>query len=370
MDVRQAVTGKCTLPKRKSRGGQLFKDSSIRHHQLERWREVTRPFFEIKPLTATAAFAGRVSFAQAGSLVLSKVTFSSQRMEHDPLCLKGFDHEYLLFERYHAGCGRGLVDGEVTRIDASTMHLVDMSRHYLTLTSPVAAEGVLIPHAAVGYDPSRHQAYVSVEVASSRGRVLAAALQAMRDAADRSSPEDGSDLAAAFSGLVRTQLLGERDAADGERARARVLHAYILRHLDEPDLTVERLCRDLCMSRATLYRLLDEEGGARRYITALRLDRCFAELVRSTAQRGQVRRVAERWSFDDAASFHRRFRQRFGFAPSDCMGQVDRACSVEPTPVPRAAVRTILDWMRLRGTGRSGSHTNGTPPMKIETPRQ
>jgi hypothetical protein len=134
------------------------------HRDLERWRQLARPFFELRPLTDAAAFIGRARFAKAGRLVLSQVTFSPQRMEHEPRRLMGFDHRFLLFERYHDGCGRGLVDGEATRIDPGSMHLVDMSRHYLTMTSAVAAEGVLIPHSAVGYDPSRHRPYVSVAV--------------------------------------------------------------------------------------------------------------------------------------------------------------------------------------------------------------
>lgn len=351
MGIQQSVNGNSSLSEHKTRGGRLSDGASIRHRHLERWRELAHPFFELRPLTDVATFVGRARFAKAGHLVVSQVTFSPQRMEHEPRRLKGFDHRFLLFERYHRGCGRGLVDGEATRIDASSMHIVDMSRHYLTMTSAVAAEGVLIPHAAVGYDPCRHRAYVSVAVKSSCGRALATSLGALRDAMDATHPADGADLGGAFCELVRTRLLGEPEATEGEeyeRGRSLLLHAYIRRHLADPDLTVVRLCRDLGLSRATLYRMLGEQGGARRYITALRLDRCFAELVQSTAQRGQVRRVAERWSFYDAASFHHRFRQRFGFAPSDCMGQADHARGVEATPVARSTPDTILDWMRLR----------------------
>ena len=317
---------------------------------LDEWRDAARPFFEIKPVGDRSGFFGQATFTRAGPLVVSKVWFSTQRMEHDPCRLKGVDHEFLLFERYRSGAGRGLVGGEQTRVDTRVMHLVDMSRHYVTMTTDVTAEGVLIPHAAVGYDPSAHDACASVPLDSERGIVLGQALDSLCDAFGPDPRFDAEDLGAAFGALVRTVLLGEADDPDEatERGRTRLLRDYVQRHLDDPSLGAERICRDLGMSRASLYRVLAEEGGVRTYITNLRLDRCFGELLQSAGRRGQVRAVAERWGFFDAANFSHGFRRRFGVAPSDCLGSAGTVPHPAPWPGASRVPRSPLDWVCTR----------------------
>lgn len=319
---------------------------------LEEWRDAARPFFRVRPLGAATDFFGEAAFRLAGGLAVTNVRFSAQRMEHDPRHLKAFDHDFLLLERYRSGAGRGVVDGVDTRIDAGTMHLVDLSRHYVTMTTDVAAEGALIPHAAVGYDPSAHPAYVSVRLDSGAGGALALALDALSGAAGGDSRGAGEDLGAAFAALVGTLLLGAPDEHDAaaERGRKRLLNQYIMHNLHEPSLGAERICRDLGMSRASLYRALAAEGGVRKHITDLRLDRCFGDLVRSPGCRGQVRTIAEHWGFFDPASFCHSFRRRFGVKPSDCLGSAATGDNPDPGPGPGATAvsRSLLDWVRAR----------------------
>lgn len=315
---------------------------------LDEWRFAALPFFEITPLTEAEAFVGQSVFGRAGGLVLSRVRFSSQRMEHDPSKLRGVDHNYLLFERYRSGCGRGLVDGNATTISDGGMHLVDMSRHYVTIANVQRADGVLIPHDAVGYDPSRHSAYFPLPEHSQDGHTLANGVVSLEAAVANRRAEDASDVASAFCGLIRALLLGETDDLDQEARRGRklLLHGYVERHLQDDDLTAERLCRDLAMSRATLYRSLEDEGGVRSFVNGLRLEQCFAELLQATAQRGQVRVVAERWGFHDAASFHRSFRRRFGFAPSDCLGSDTPGSDTGPDDIAQLFPDPLADWFR------------------------
>ena len=81
-------------------------------------------------------------------------------------------------------------------------------------------------------------------------------------------------------------------------------------------LTPERLCREAGMSRSTLYRLLDGEGGVAHYVQRQRLLASRAALA-DAATAKSVAAVADEFCFADASSFSRAFRREFGVAPRD-----------------------------------------------------
>ena len=83
-------------------------------------------------------------------------------------------------------------------------------------------------------------------------------------------------MASAWSSLRE----GRAEVGAAVRATARrAVRDHIDRHLMDDQLTPEALARLFRMSRATLYRLFDEEGGVAAYILGRRLDRCRAILA-------------------------------------------------------------------------------------------
>ncbi|WP_404339435.1 helix-turn-helix domain-containing protein [Sphingomonas sp. MMS12-HWE2-04] len=87
-------------------------------------------------------------------------------------------------------------------------------------------------------------------------------------------------------------------------------------NLGSPMLSVATLCRRLRVSRSTLHRLFDEEGGVQAHIRNARLDAARAALLAGGVER--IGDIAERLGFSDAAHLSRLFRARFGETPSDC----------------------------------------------------
>lgn len=314
--------------------------------RFQEWHELARPFFDVMPTGAAGSFRAQAAFARHGRLISSHVRFGSALFDHDPKFLRAYDNEYLLFERYIEGIARGLVGEHSARIDRDTVHFMDMSRRVQTTTSDAVVRGVVIPHHVIGYDPSLHAPYVSLPLASPRGRLVDLALQSMVAPCVPVTEAEAVALADAFVGLVRRLMLNLPDHAvvdpQAQAGRLRVKD-YINRVLDDADLSSERLCRIFGLSRATLYRMFAEVGGVQRYIDARRLDRCFAELHNAPATYGRVREVAERWGFHEAASFSRRFKNRFGIRPTDCLVAPDPAASdVEP----RLVLPQVQEWMR------------------------
>jgi AraC-like DNA-binding protein len=294
-----------------------------RESQFDLLVDAARAIYSISPLTEPNSLRAGWAVHPLDCLIISDATFTAMRFEHDPKKLHLYNNDYLLLEFYESGCGRGLVGQSPTYIDAQRIHLIDFSRHYRTVTGTVRTKGVLIPHVAVGYDPSREDSYYSLAADSPKGRMLTAAFQALFEQLPSIDGSMAPDLAAAFARLVGSLLLSKRpslDQAAFTRARYDSICMFIEQHLDDPGLNAELLSRIFHLSRAGLYRLFKAHHGIDSYIRDRLLEQCFQDLRVAVPGRIRVREVAERWGFDNASHFHHRFKRRFGMTPSECLG--------------------------------------------------
>lgn len=282
-------------------------------YSIDELVEVGRPVFVAQPLGDVSKTATwMLDFRLIEQVIVSTAELPAFRFDHTPRQFEQFDNEYLLFEMYDHGVTRGLVGDTPSRVDADTMHLVDMSGSYCAVTPGLKVFSAVIPHEAVGYDPSCHPRYLSIPRASDRGRILSAVIDAWRAAIDDPSRQrDARSFKGAFLGLIRTLILEQDHDAPLSRLtqaeRGRTIRAYIVRHLSSPGLTADRLAADLGMSRAALYRQFQGEGGVAQYIRQRRLDAAMADLLAAPSSRGAVGRVAERWGFGEAGTFSRSF---------------------------------------------------------------
>jgi AraC-like DNA-binding protein len=105
--------------------------------------------------------------------------------------------------------------------------------------------------------------------------------------------------------------LGQINATLKDKARR-----CILQNLRSPNLGPNMLCRELGMSRSSVYRLLEAEGGVARYIQRHRLAEGFAQL-NDPSNTKPVVAIADELGMIDASSFSRAFRRQFGISPTD-----------------------------------------------------
>jgi AraC-like DNA-binding protein len=133
-----------------------------------------------------------------------------------------------------------------------------------------------------------------------------------KDAAYQSLLTSVDLLAAAFS--RQAGLSGSARAA----VRAAVyeqVRRYVEANLHDPDLSPESVLASLRLSRASVYRLFEHEGGLAAYIRSRRLRMAADELVRFPHM--EVQDIASGLGFNDASSFTRAFRRAFDIAPRE-----------------------------------------------------
>ncbi len=297
-------------------------NNAVSQYSLEEWRDLGRAFYDVRIKTEPQQFSAEADFQLASRLIITKVRFTPLVLSRDPKKINEFDCNYLLFERYAKGEGRGVVGDIATEINEGKLHLIDMSQCYTTSTTDVVGNGVLIPHDFVGYDPSRDPHYVSLPRSKPQARLLETALDALDTVHADGDLQEIEDLSYGFAGLIQRFLLGRKEDTVLQNTEATLnlaMRDHIETHLADPDLNTANLCRHFGLSRASLYRRFREDGGVEHYISGRRLDRCLLELCAAAPARGLVKSVASRWGYIDASNFHRRFRQRFDIAPNDCL---------------------------------------------------
>jgi AraC-like DNA-binding protein len=106
----------------------------------------------------------------------------------------------------------------------------------------------------------------------------------------------------------------------GARAAARTvmlgrIKHHIDSHLHGSELTPEKILGNFPLSRATLYRMFEDEGGLNNYIRHCRLRAAADELIGSRSL--AVERIGSRLGFSHASDFTRAFRRAYGVAPGE-----------------------------------------------------
>ncbi|MEX3790906.1 helix-turn-helix domain-containing protein [Paraburkholderia sp. BR14374] len=119
-------------------------------------------------------------------------------------------------------------------------------------------------------------------------------------------------MAAAFG--KETGLTGSARAV-ARTAMFAAARRYIDENLGQPDLTVDSVLAMSQLSRPTLYRLFEPEGGLHAYIRNRRLREAADELYRHP--RRPVIDVAYGWGFNSASDFNRAFRRAYDMSPGD-----------------------------------------------------
>ncbi|MFP3564922.1 helix-turn-helix domain-containing protein [Paraburkholderia sp. SIMBA_030] len=119
-------------------------------------------------------------------------------------------------------------------------------------------------------------------------------------------------LVAAFSrqaGLSGNGRAALRAAVYGQVRR------HVETHLHDPDLSPDSVLASLHLSRASVYRIFEHEGGLAAYIRSRRLRMAADELVRFPHM--EVQDIASGLGFNDASGFTRAFRRAFDIAPRE-----------------------------------------------------
>ena len=155
---------------------------------------------------------------------------------------------------------------------------------------------------------------------SSMARIAGTFIRSYADPA--LEPEDGDEfLAETTIGLVRRVLhsnFSQRRCAQtpSSQLRARI-RQYILAHLSNPDLSIDRIAAAMGCSKRYLHQVFAAERiTIERYIWRLRIEHCCEALAEQGQLEKSISAIAFEWGFNSSAHFSRLFKSVVGVAPT------------------------------------------------------
>jgi AraC-like DNA-binding protein len=279
------------------------------------------PIYRTTPLEPFDVVSDRL---RLGDLVVHFTSMTAQRWERDAAMQRSCNPNALTVAITLAGEARGTAGDRAFRTGAGSVHLVDLTR----LSSHESSASRTI-HIAIPRDAATAR---GLDVAELHGAVLRSGAAAMlgphllgvRDAAPELGVEDGALLAESFLDLLGLAVAASgrpRPIIDiGRDAAAFAARTAIEDGLGSPAQTIANLCRRLGMSRSSLHRLFEAEGGVQAYIRGRRLEAVRRALL-DPACIEPIHALAERFGFSDGPHLSRLFRARYRLSPSDFRGR-------------------------------------------------
>lgn len=266
-------------------------------------------------------FAAAMDWLDLGTLGIGHAVFTSQQWERTRQKAARDDNDDFVINVRHAGAAIFEMDGREAIAPTGSIVIADMARPKHHFSEASISTGMALKRADVErLFPSTRALHGHV-VAPEHAALLVSHLALLRGQAEHMPAASGPMLAQTILDLLSVSVAASFavrpvDRDRHERALRVQLRDEIERNLGSPSLTVARLSRSLGVSRSTLYRLLQDEGGVQAYVRTRRLEK-VAEALRREGGRGTIAALAERWGFCDAAYLGRAFRETYGMTPGD-----------------------------------------------------
>jgi AraC-like DNA-binding protein len=273
-------------------------------------------------------FDGHLASAHAGEVVLTRLESNRHRVTRSASVARGDQgggtSGYLKIVAPFHGCAGVEQKGRAAWVSPGEWSIYDTTDTY-AVSNPTRVEHliVMVPKAHLAERGLAIDELMARRLGGSGG-IARVTLETMRSAW-RELP-GMSDDAARSLGEVITQcvhlslldLAGRGTATTQREALRERIKQHVMRHLADPELSVEQIARALNCSRRHLYNAFaDEPDGVAGYLLARRLEACRAAFDDARLADRSITEIALAHGFSNPAHFSRVFRASAGLSPSE-----------------------------------------------------
>lgn len=293
------------------------------------WHTLLRPLFDIQIEAGSSGFSGELQSTHLGDSLIARCTSSSAtHFRRGALDIRRGHLDHLLIQFYTDGGVQGEYGKRTVNAAAGSVSLLDLGQALDSRAPAFSNITLIVPRDRLPASLRSRKLHGAVlDPGHGATSLLASHLsQLMKSAATLTGEEMTASvnaslilLAGSLSKLSDSNEDAQQTVREGMR---RLVRRHIERHLTSETLSPEQIAAAMNLSRASLYRLFQGDGGVNAYIQGRRLDSCFDELLLFAGSRLGVAELAYRYGFSSESAFSRAFRRRFGLSPREV-----RACS-------------------------------------------
>lgn len=307
-------------------------------HHLDVWRKASECAAHVDSLESRWQFLGLTSNWYTNGLVFSHTHCSATRYQRSSQHIRQGDSDCIVLKLQLSGTQKGLF-GDFDHFDCQPGSLVlqDWSMPYTAVTSAYEVRSVSIPRYLLrgSHLMHRRSPVIVWNADSPQARLLAPALGGAFASLQEDNREALNTYSAGIIGLLDGMLIGDRTLLQKkyhERDRFENMRQFLARNLANPALGADQLCQHFHCSRATVYRLFQQEGGVAAFILRQRLQRCMQELTRvGTLQKGLLDVLAQSWGFTSRQNLTRHFKTHYGMTPQQAADALRRSRQAQTT---------------------------------------
>ena len=292
---------------------------------MDEYAAITAPFFAISPILRKRDSG--LNFALAWHTDLCFFGYAESNPFSRRRATQEIENSGHLVEvtRFISGTERGTSGENVISRVPGPIYILDQEQPVHALTSKFKVQQVYVPKANLGLRPDQLLNERCIESSDPMGDLLHTCMTELYETLGKNSAAIQSNLVHRFFALLKVSL-GVHPRRGDVRTHVRdALFQKICRHIEQnlgdPDFSTNSLLRSFGVSRASLYRMFEDHGGVRSYITERRVVRAVLDISTKAYARGQMRRASERWGFSTQPIFNRTIKREFGTTPGELFDQ-------------------------------------------------
>lgn len=268
-------------------------------------------------------FNGRISTAQAGSVVLTRLESSRHRVMRSRSLARASEQGYLKIVAPQRGCAGVEQKGRQSWVRPGQWSIYDTTDTYAVANpEPVEHLIVMLPKADLVERGLALDELMARTLGGGNG-VSRLALQTMRSAYQElpgMSEQAARGVGEVITQLVHLSLLelaGRGNALTQREALRDQIKRLVARRLGDAELSVDDIALALRCSRRQLYNAFaDEPEGVAGYLLRERLEAVRRDLSEPVLAGRSITDIALERGFNSLPHFSRVFAQRFGVSPS------------------------------------------------------
>lgn len=318
---------------------------------FDTWRESIDVVFDVeRPEDSDSPFHASVEAFQLGDMVVTDAMLGAQRYTRSAARTRKDGMDHFVLNLYRTGGWRADTTGGEFVGTAGQVSVLDLSAGLISDEPDCHLVALFLPRSLIEDRLPNLGALHGSAPVGPHSLLLAEYIDMLARRLPTLPVGDETALAEAtcqmLAACLAPSLVNAEAARPGlELVLLRRAKRYIEAHLDASTLDVDAICNIVGVSRRTLYRLFESEGGVLHYIQSRRLERIRSILANPSDTR-RISDIAADFGFLRGDHFARVFKQQFGQSARDLRQSVKSDGRTDMGLAVQAPHAGFDDWIR------------------------